>query len=135
MVNLLSLQRSQSRSPDKVAMSNKRPNRRPPSLYQPELRAEQRVSVTCRGSLILGEVSAPCVIQNMCSRGFLIKSDKELPVGQVLRLRCELYPPESVECTVQVRRVNAECLGAKVIDIDDDGKILCRQFLEEQHRS
>lgn len=68
----------------------------------------------------------------MCSRGFLIKYTQELPVGQALQLTCQLYPERSVECTVQVRHVNRECLGAKVIEISDDGMILCRQFLEEQ---
>ena len=101
-------------------------------MDKPELRSEPRISVSCRGTLSLGETSAPCHIQNMCSRGFLIKFTKQLPVGQVLQLRCELYPDRTVECKVQVRHVNAECLGAKVIEISDDGKILCRQFLEEQ---
>ena len=71
----------------------------------------------------------------MCSRGFLIKHSKELPVGpvgQVLRLKCEPYPAQYVECTVQVRHVNSECLGARVIEMSDDGKLLCRQFLEER---
>ena len=101
-------------------------------MDKPELRSEQRVSVSCRGTLSLGDTSAPCFIQNMCSRGFLIKFTKQLPVGQVLQLKCELYPDRAVECKVQVRHVNADCLGAKVIEISDDGKILCRQFLEEQ---
>ncbi len=101
-------------------------------MHTPELRAEQRVPVSCRGTLTLGDMSVPCVIQNMCSRGFLIRYTKELPVGQVVRLSCELYPAKSIECTVQVRHVNAECLGARVIDINDQGKILCQQFLQEQ---
>src|SRR6185503_4146682 len=97
-----------------------------------ELRREQRASVSCKGTLTLGDQSAPCLIQNMCSRGFLIRFSKELPVGQVLHLRCELYPERSVECTVQVRHVNAECLGARVVEISDDGQILCKQFIAEQ---
>lgn len=101
-------------------------------MHQPEMRAEPRIPVSFRGTLILGDTSAPCLIQNMCSRGFLIKHSKELPVGQVLQLRCELYPAKSIECTVQVRHVNAECLGARVIEISDEGKVLCLQFLEEQ---
>lgn len=101
-------------------------------MNQRELRTEPRISVSCRGTLSLGDTSAPCFIQNMCSRGFLIKYTKELPVGQVLQLRCDLYPERAVECTVQVRHVNRECLGAKVIEISDDGMILCRRFLEEQ---
>lgn len=101
-------------------------------MHQPELRAEQRVSVSRRGTLILGDMAAPCLIQNMCSRGFLIRYAEGLPVGQVLGLRCELYPTKSVECTVQVRHVNAECLGARVIEMSDEGKVICQQFLEEQ---
>ena len=102
-------------------------------MARPDLRAEPRISVSCSGTLRLGDTSAPCFIQNMCSRGFLIRSSKELPVGKVLHLRCELYPERSVECTVEVRHVNRDCLGARVIDISDDGKILCKRFLEEQH--
>ena len=97
-----------------------------------ELRAEPRISVSCRGTLTLGEKSAPCLIQNMCSRGFLIKFTNELPVGQLLQLKCELDPERIVECKVQVRHVNRECLGARVVEISDDGMILCRRFLEEQ---
>lgn len=98
-----------------------------------DLRAEPRVSVSCRGTLRLGERSAPCFIQNMCSRGFLIRSSEELPVGKVLQLRCELDSERTVECTVEVRHVNRDCLGARVIEMSDDGRILCKRFLEEQH--
>jgi hypothetical protein len=101
-------------------------------MKRTELRREQRAAVSCKGTLTLGDQSAPCLIQNMCSRGFLIKFSKELPVGHVLQLRCELDPARSVECTVQVRHVNRDCLGARVIEISDDGMILCRRFLEEQ---
>lgn len=101
-------------------------------MDKPELRGEPRIAVSCRGTLRLGETSAPCLIQNMCRRGFLIKFSKELPVGKVLQLRCQLYPEQSVECTVQVRHVNRGCLGARVIEISEDGEMLCRKFLEEQ---
>jgi hypothetical protein len=101
-------------------------------MTKQELRTELRIAVSCRGTLSLGETSAPCLIQNMCSRGFLIKSSKELPVGDVLKLTCELYPERTVECTVQVRHVNRDFLGARVIEISEDGQLLCRRFLEEQ---
>ena len=55
-----------------------------------------------------------------------------LPVGQDLRLRCELFPARSIECRVQVRHVNAECLGAKVLEIGEDERVLCQRFIEEQ---
>jgi PilZ domain-containing protein len=101
-------------------------------MHEPEKRAEPRVWVNFPGTLTHGDATAPCVVQNMCSRGFLIRHSKELPVGHVLRLKCELYPSQSVECTVQVRHVNRESLGARVVEISEDGKILCQRFLEEQ---
>src|SRR5260370_357450 len=74
-----------------------------------ELRAEPRIPVTLHGTLTLDDKSAPCVIQNMCRKGFLIKLSKQLPVGHVLRLRCELYPERVVECTVARTQPNARC--------------------------
>jgi hypothetical protein len=97
-----------------------------------ELRTEPRVPVSFSGTLTTDGTSAPCLIQNMCTRGFLIKADAALPVGHCVHLRCELYPHQFIECKVQVRHVNRQCLGAKVIEIGDVERHLCLQFLEEQ---
>jgi hypothetical protein len=101
-------------------------------MNRPELRAEPRVPVRFTGTLTLGDVSAACLIQNMCSRGFLIQSAKELPVGQLVHLTCQLYPDTCIECEVQVRHVNRDCLGAKVIEMSDEGRTICRRYLQEQ---
>jgi hypothetical protein len=101
-------------------------------MHEPERRAEPRVRTNFPGTLTLGDESVPCVIQNMCSRGFLIRNTREVPVGQSLRLECELYPAQFVACMVQVRHVNATSLGARVIEMADDAKALCQRFLDEQ---
>jgi hypothetical protein len=100
-------------------------------MNQSELRAEPRVPVSFTGILTLGGKSAACLIQNMCSRGFLIKSSKELPVGQLVHLTCQLSPETCIECEVQVRHVNRDCLGAKVIAMSDEGRTICRRYLQE----
>jgi hypothetical protein len=97
-----------------------------------ERRRDIRIAVTRQGTLRLGDTSTHCVIRNICSRGFLIHSKHDLPVGKLARLTCELYPEESIECTVQVRHVNAGCLGALVVDITAEARALCTRFLEEQ---
>ena len=101
-------------------------------MEQPEKRSEPRAAVTFNGTLTLNGVSMPCTVQNMCSRGFLIKHSKELPVGQSLHLKCDLYPTRSVECTVQVRHVNPRTLGALVTQMSEEDKRVCLQFLEER---
>lgn len=101
-------------------------------MNKPELRSEPRVPVSCRGTLRLAVDAVPCHIQNMCSRGFLIRFAEELPVGRALHLTCELYPDRVVECTVQVRHVNRICLGARVTAMSEEHQRLCRKFLAEQ---
>ena len=102
-------------------------------MRQTERRAEPRIATNFPGTLTIGDTSVPCVIQNMCNRGFLIKNSRELPVGESLHLSCELYPAQRVECTVQVRHVNAGSLGARVIEMSEEARRLCRRYLEE-HR-
>ena len=102
-------------------------------MDQPELRSEPRIPVSFPGTLRAGaENAVPCRIQNMCSRGFLIRAAQELPVGRLVHLTCELYPDARVECTVQVRHVNRDCLGAKVTEMSEEHQMLCRKFLAEQ---
>jgi hypothetical protein len=101
-------------------------------MNKTELRSEPRVPVSFRGTLRIGVNDAvPCHIQNMCSRGFLIRATEGLPIGRLLHLTCELYPERRVECTVQVRHVNRDCLGAKVMEMSEDDQSLCRTFLAE----
>jgi hypothetical protein len=101
-------------------------------MNKSELRSEPRFPVSCRGTLRVGDNVVPCHIQNICSRGFLIRFAEELPVGRLVYLTCELYPPHSIECTVQVRHVNRDCLGAKVMEMSDMHRLVCSRFLAEQ---
>lgn len=101
-------------------------------MNKAELRSEPRFPVSCRGTLRVGDNVVPCHIQNICSRGFLIASGKDLPVGRVLHLTCELYPPQSIECAVQVRHVNRDCLGARVMEMSEADRLVCSRFLAEQ---
>ena len=102
------------------------------TIQQLEQRSEPRVPVSYSATLTVGGVSTPCVVQNMCSRGFLIRHASDLPVGQDLRLTCDLYPARSVECTVQVRHVKSRFLGARVTQMSDEDRRVCLRFLEEQ---
>ena len=101
-------------------------------IERPNLRAEPRIAVSCRGTLSLGDRTVPCDIQNMCTRGFLIRANKELPVGQSVKLCCDLDASRHICCLVQVRHVNRNCLGAKIIEITDDERVVCLRYLEER---
>lgn len=97
-----------------------------------ERRAEQRVDVNLTGTLTFGETSSVCSIRNICSKGFLIEANKGLPRGQVVQLVVSLYPDKLVNCTVQIVHVNAQRLGAMVLDMADGDQVVCQQFMAEQ---
>jgi len=102
-------------------------------MKKPELRAELRVPITHRGALAVPGAWIPCLIQNFSSIGLLIMCNKELSVGEVLGLKCELYPERFLQCKVEVRHITDMCLGTKIVEINNDGLTLCRQFLDEHY--
>lgn len=97
-----------------------------------DLRAEPRVPVRHRGTLKSADASYPCLLENMSQNGFLIVSSREFPVGEILEIRCELFPGKILECKVEVRHVSDQSLGLKIVEIDDRGRSLCHLFLKEQ---
>lgn len=108
-----------------------------------ELRAEARIAVKEKGALKEGAVATgalavgdewfPCMIQDMSDSGFLILTSKEVPVGQALDLRCELFPGRTLSCRIQVRHVSHRGMGTKVVEIDNRGASLIKLYLEEQY--
>jgi hypothetical protein len=108
-----------------------------------ELRAEARIAVKEKGSvkgdaltaasLSAGDDWFPCVIQNMSDRGFLILCSKEVGVGQVLELRCQLFPEKTLQCKIEVRHVSPHGMGTKVVEIGERGTNLIKLYLEEQY--
>ena len=99
-------------------------------MSKTDLRAEPRVPVSFQGTLRHGERVAQCFVQNMCSRGFLIRAAQDLPVGHVIELTCH-FPPD-VACIVQVRHVNRDVLGARVTEVSAEAEAFFRRYLEEQ---
>ena len=99
-----------------------------------DLRAEMRLPVSQKGTLSAGNsLWFPCLIVDMSDNGIMIMSNREIPVGQVLDYRCELFPGQYLECRLEVMHVDDTRLGTKIIEIDSKGMALCKLFLEEQY--
>jgi hypothetical protein len=96
-----------------------------------ELRAEVRVPITHRGTLVVPSVPIPCLIQDFSTKGFLIMCTEQFKVGDILELRCELYPGRFLECKIEVRHTNDDCLGTKIVEASNAALLLCRQFIDE----
>jgi hypothetical protein len=96
-------------------------------------RSELRISMSRRATLHYNGNTVPCLIEDFSSAGFFIVCTKKLVVGQVLELKCELYPDRHLQCKIEIRHINDTCLGTKIVEISEAGKSLCAQFLEEHY--
>jgi len=99
-----------------------------------DLRAEMRLPVTQKGELSSKDsLWFPCLIVDMSDSGILMMSNREIPVGQQLDFRCELFRGQFLECRLEVVHVDDTRLGTKIVEIDNKGMSLCKLFLEEQY--
>jgi hypothetical protein len=98
-----------------------------------DLRAETRVAVSRRAELNAGEAWFPCRVLDMSDSGFLLVCNRALAVGQVLDLRCELYPEKVLECRIEIRHADDTGIGTKIVEIDRKSIGLCQLFLQEHY--
>jgi hypothetical protein len=103
------------------------------STKQHERRVEPRVAVTRRATLLDGTTALPCLIEDFSTRGFFVISNREFFVGQILELKCELYPARLLMCKIEIRHIKETCLGTRIVEIDKDGTALLDQFLQEYY--
>jgi hypothetical protein len=94
-------------------------------------RKERRLDIDIGATLVDGDTTIPCRLLNMCIKGFLIEADTRLPVGYAVSLVVPLYARETVRCTVQIKHVNAQRLGALITEINSRDQWLCSRFLRE----
>jgi PilZ domain-containing protein len=96
-------------------------------------RKESRAPLTRRGTVSDGTKTLTCLLQDFSSNGFSVLVNEALPLGQVLELKCELYPAKVLSCTIEVRHVVDTCHGTKIVGITAPGIALLKQFLEEYY--
>ena len=97
------------------------------------LRAEARIAVSQRAELNSGDAWFPCRVLDMSDNGFLLVCNKALAVGQILDLRCELYPAKLLECKVEIRHADETGIGTRIVEIDRKSIGLCQLFLQEYY--
>ncbi len=88
-----------------------------------------------RGSKFRGPLlnePIPCLIEDMSHGGFLLVCSEPFEQGQILNFSCELLPEQQLDCNIQVMHQGDSVLGAKIVEIDDKGIEMCKEFLRTQ---
>jgi hypothetical protein len=106
-----------------------------------ELRTAKRISVTRKGVLTVEDdplaltalaQQYTCLIQDMSQTGFLLLSTQHFTTGQILGFSCELLPERVLRCKVEVVHVGDSVVGAKIVEIDEEGAEICKAFLRDE---
>ena len=82
---------------------------------------------------ISGDAWFPCRLLDMSDHGFLLVCSKTLAVGQILGLRCELYPGKRLESKVEIRHADETGIGARIVELDEKSIGFCQLFLQEHY--
>jgi len=99
----------------------------------PDLRAGVRIEASLRAELNSGDAWFACRLLDISDHGFLLVCNKALAVGQLLGLRCELYPEKLVECNVEVRHADETGSGVMIVEIDEKSIGFCQLYLQEHY--
>ena len=94
-------------------------------------REEPRISLTRSGELRNGPATAPCVLQDLSSKGFRIRTDEKYSVGQALVFVCELAPAKTLHCKIEVRHVFEACIGTKILEMSTAAAALFDAFVKD----
>jgi hypothetical protein len=103
-------------------------------MKKSELRAQARVAVSQRATLNSGQPEwFPCMVLDVSDHGFLVVCNKPLSVGQILQLKCELFPQKTLDCKIEIRHATDSGTGTKIVEIDDKATRLLQMYLQEQY--
>ena len=103
------------------------------AVKKSEARNEPRLPRSRKGTLTHNGQSSACVVQDVSTTGFLVMATRPFAVGDVLELKSELLPGQSLECKVEVRHITDDCLGTRIVEISDTNARVCKQFVEEHY--
>ena len=102
-------------------------------MQKRDRREEPRIKASRRATLLVGGESVPCLLQDFSGKGFFILSNRQFVVGQLLDLKCELYPEQFLLCRVEVKHINETCVGTHIVSMSKEGAVLLQRFLQEYY--
>lgn len=98
-------------------------------------KANRRIGVRTKAArpatLIDGTTALDCMIEDFSNTGFLITAARDIAIGQILEIKCELYPGQVLLCKIEVTRRAGSCLGTEILEIAKESDLLLASFLQD----
>jgi hypothetical protein len=82
-----------------------------------DLRRSMRMPVSHHGEVSDGKGVYSCLVQDVSRRGLRIVCSQKFATGQVLDLVCPLTPEIKLECKVEVRNIDDDCVGVTILEV------------------
>lgn len=90
-----------------------------------------RVAIERIGQIAKGAEAASCEVLDLTEKGFQLRTDLPVAMGDSLELEFPLTKEAPVQCTVEVTYVASPQLGARITKISPEHQQCLSQFIEQ----
>ncbi len=90
-----------------------------------------RVAIERTGQIARGGEAAPCEVLDLTEKGFQLRTDLPVAMGESVELEFPLTKEASIQCTVEVTYVASPQLGARITRISPEHQRCLSQFIEQ----
>lgn len=93
-----------------------------------------RVAIERTGKIARGAEVAPCEVLDLTEKGFQLRADLPVAIGDRLELEFLLTKAAPIQCTVEVTYAAFPQFGARITRISPAGQGCLSQFIEQLNR-
>lgn len=96
-----------------------------------DLRGEVRLRESLKGQVGYRDTVYPCMLEDFSEKGMLLLSNAAVAVGERVAVELQICEGQSLPCVVDVRHVNRDSFGGKIIEIAPRNLSLLVQMIAE----
>lgn len=92
------------------------------------LRREARLQESVRGKVAHQDTLYPCMLEDFSQNGMHLLSAAKVSVGERVAVELQLCEGQNLPCVLDVRHVNRDGFGGKIIEIEPSNRSLLVQM-------
>ena len=90
-----------------------------------------RIAMDRAGEIRRGTEVSPCTVLDLTEKGFQLRADVPVQVGERLELVFLLEKDAPLQCTVEVTHLAAPQFGSRITSISSEHQACLAQFIEQ----
>jgi hypothetical protein len=92
-----------------------------------------RVAIERTGQVIRESEAAPCEVLDLTEKGFQLRTDLNVAIGDRLELEFRLTKVAPIHCTIEITHATSPQFGARITRISPEHQRCLAQFIEQMN--